>query len=352
MNESNLLKKLAPVGVAAFSAVSIIGITSTKVQAATAYAYSEANFDVDITTTGFTIPGFFTETADSAELRFPEMSDGNADFTDADQACVDNTGTGPIACKVIDNTFLGTFLDSAGLAVTDGPVGQLNADYARSDVIITSASTSDVEGINAAETFVDDLDKTVGDADAEWEYGTEQFTAEEGDILTIDLLGYYDLIIELENNGDFEGFAESEYEFGIFLDGVNLLAFASENDLVENADNTGQFQANTGFFGLLPPPDIFQFSEAISRTNLEGREGLSQELDCNSQVDGAQSCSFDIVFGFGDGQIAPGTYDLTIESLEEVTARAEADTVPEPASIIGLLTVSGLGLALKRKKRL
>ena len=348
MNKPHFLQKLAPVGVAALGMIAATGITSTKAEAATAYAYSEANFDVGITTTGFTIPGFFTETADSAELRFPEMFDANADFTDAAQACVNNAVTGPGACLVPPNTFVG-FLPGSGL---DGPVGQNNADYARSDVQIRSASTSGVEGINAAETYVDDVDKTVGDGDAEWEYGTEQFTAEEGDILAIDLSGYYDLIIELENNGDFQGSAESEYEFGIFLDGVNLLAFAAGNDLVQNADNTGQFQANTVSQGIGLPPTNFEFSEAISRTNLEGREVLNQQLDCNSQVDGAQSCSFDIVFGFGDGQIAPGTYDLTIESLEEVTARAEAGTIPEPASILGLLTVSGLGLALKRKKQL
>ena len=341
MNKPHLLQKLAPVGVAALSMIAATGITPAEAEAATAYAYSEANFDVDITTTGFTIPGFATETADSAEIRFPEIFDANADILDAEQACVNNGGAGPGACLVGENTFSG-FIPNT---FTDGSVGQNNADYARSDVLINSASTSGVEGINAAETFVDDVTgtQTIGDGTATWEYGTEQFTVVAGDSLTIDLAGYYDLIIELDGN---QGFVEAEYEFGIFLDGIDLLDFAEDNNLVNSL--SGGFEANpTVALNNAPPlpPGSFGFSEAISRTNLNGREVLNQQLDC----DGAQSCSFTVNFGSGEGEIAPGNYNLTIESVEEVTARVQS--VPEPASILGLLTVSGLGLALKRKKQ-
>ncbi len=343
MKKLNLLSKLLVAGAVTASGIALA--VPQKAEAATAYSYSEANFDVGITAT-FEIPSFSTETADSAELRFPMMTDGNADITDAAQACVTTNMMGPGACLIGQNSFIG-FIPNIN---TDGPVGQANADYARSDVEIISASVSDsvsdVEGINAAETFVDDKNpKTIGDADAEWEYGTGLFTVEDGDQLTIDIEGYYDLIVQINDlppKG--QGFVESEYEFGIFLDGLNLLEFANDNGLVNGPD--GQFGATTlELNNPLVPVDRFQFSEAISRTNANGREVLGQQLDCN----GNPICSFTVTFGDDEGEIPVGTYDLTIESLEEVTARVE--TVPEPATMLGLLAVGGLGFGLKRKKQ-
>ena len=326
MNKPHFLQKLAPIGVAALGMIAATGITPAEADAATAYAYSEANFDIGFTPIGFDITAIETETSTSAEIVAPPLLDGDVNILDANQACVGTaatngmTGGGIGACvlPLPGNDFIGFFPN------TDGPLGQNNPDYARSDVVINSSSIGGIDATNAAEIFVDDVTGTQmeGEADGEWEYGTNLFTTELGDSLTIDIEGYYELVAEVVGAEPGQSaFAEAEYEVGLFLNGTNLLDFVN---------------------------DDFNFSSAVSRIE-------------NDRVFDADSISTSFTVDFGDvngngiidgNEIETGTYNITAEAVEEVTARVEGVTVPEPKTIFGFLGVCGLALGLKRKKQL
>lgn len=317
MNKPHFLQKLAPLGFATLSTITIIGIAPSRADAATAYGYSQASFNVGFTTNGFTIDSFQTETSSFGALN--GFIDGAQDPFDAPQACIGTAASGGITgggvgdCVVPANTF--------------APRGQIDPDYVRSDVLIDSASVSGIDAENVAEGFVDSLvdgliPATSGTSNAEWEYGTNLFTTELGDSLTIDIQGGYELSVEVAGlqEGE-EAFAEAEYAFGIGLNGTNLLDFV---------------------------PDDFNFTEEVSRI-----ENASVTLADN--IDTTYTVFFGDVNGNGiiDGnEIETGTYNITVDAIEEIAVRATPDTVPEPAFILGLLTVSGLGLTLKCKKQL
>ena len=321
MNKPHFLQKLAPLGVATLSTITIIGIVPTRAEAATAYAYSEASFDIGFTANGFDITTFGTETSTSAEILLPPLLDGHVDPIDANQACVGTaatdgmTGRGVGDCVLPANDFLGFFPN------TDGPLGQNNPDYARSDVVINSVSTGGIDAINAAEIFVDDVigTQTEGEADGEWEYGTNLFTTELGDSLTIDIEGYYELVVEVTGAEPGEAFAEAEYELGLFLNGTNLLDFA---------------------------PDGFNFSSAISRIET-ARASDSDFIDTSFTVNFGDANGNGIIDG---NEIETGTYNITAEAIEAVAANVAS--VPEPKTIFGFLGVASLALGLKRKKKL
>lgn len=317
MNELRLPKNLAflgnlTLGVIATTGISII--SAQKAYAASAYAYSQADVFVNIQYNGsIDVPWLEVETSTSSGATVEDTPGGDEIDVDEFNALQSYVGPPPAPPQ---NFF--------------SPKGQETPDYARGDTVINDLSLTSVEGQNLGETFVESpISETVqgdqGEGFGTWEWGTDIFTAAEGDSIEFfgedlnpepgedKIFGSYSLAVQIEDGNSLNEFAESEFDFAIKI------------NQIENG-------AATEVFGL-------DFERAIGLTNPGGPLEQGDSIIFNDDS---------TEFQFEEGQ-----YEIVIEAVELADVRVnEGVPVPEPATILGLLTVGGLGLGLKCKKQL
>ena len=211
MNKLNLLSKLVVAG--AITATGITLVAPQKAEAGTAYGLSVVDYTVGIDITNLTIGGFDTATSDSCQvIDTPGGIDGDIDPIDADQCFV---GINPPA----QNAF-------------DVFKGQVDPDYSRGDVQITSVSLTEIEAENLAEVYVAHpvSNTPVGDlaeSDSQWEFVSDTFVGTEDGSITFSGSLTPFLRSTITGPGFTGGISEAEFEFGINI-----------NQIADNGDIT------------------------------------------------------------------------------------------------------------------
>lgn len=338
MNNSFLLSRLVFTGTVFLGTVSLA--IPQKANAMSIYGFSKLEWEANILLNGN--PIFFDAETDTRADIIANEGGGNAatfepfiggGFSDATQSYVDNGGAkspprnGAPVPENVFNPPQGSF---------PGIGGAIGPDFARGDAIACDLVVSgcgldffpnfdnNLAAANVAEVYVkgeNDFLIDSGLAEGEWDLLSAPFIVGQGDVLNIDVGYLYDV------KAGIEGWDSGE---------LKEVESVVEWDLVVRDTSTGNIVANLGF------QDI---------------EGLSFQNALLEDLDGTNANPITESLTLSEGQelIAGDTYEIAIAGEERVTGSSQNDDptkVPEPAFILGIFTVGGLGLSLKRKNKL